>query len=257
MKKLLIVVAAAVLFTVVPSCKKGENDPAFSLKTRKARLAGEYDVSSYTYKIKRDKPDDGASTDLTANIEGSTGTSINYITVPPGDIVILSQDISVNEFSFTIRKDGTWESNFDIIITWTEVVDGIIVKNYEYTERSTLYEAGTWNFIGGQAEEFKNKERVMFNTINQTPGSQTTTVTNYQDGSSNTDETTYFTQELLYPDGATTEIYNIDQLKNKEVILTSDEAFNYYETETEVDGSIDVIYNLVATGETRLVLTAR
>ena len=46
MKKLLLLGAAAmVLVANLSSCKKGENDPFLSLKSRKARLCGEWTVT--------------------------------------------------------------------------------------------------------------------------------------------------------------------------------------------------------------------
>ena len=48
MKNLLLILALVAAFT---SCKKGENDPFLSLKSRKGRLAGDWIVKSATYTL--------------------------------------------------------------------------------------------------------------------------------------------------------------------------------------------------------------
>lgn len=47
MKKTMLAVFAAGLLFATPSCKKGENDPALSLKSRKGRLTAEWTVASF------------------------------------------------------------------------------------------------------------------------------------------------------------------------------------------------------------------
>jgi hypothetical protein len=47
MKKTLLALCAAGLLMAAPSCKKGENDPTLSLKSRKSRLTAEWTVASY------------------------------------------------------------------------------------------------------------------------------------------------------------------------------------------------------------------
>ena len=57
MKYLLRCLAAIVLLAIItalfPACKKGENDPAFSLRSRKSRISGELTMESATW----NKPD--------------------------------------------------------------------------------------------------------------------------------------------------------------------------------------------------------
>lgn len=47
MKKTMFALIGASLLMATPACKKGENDPALSLKSRKGRLTAEWTVSSY------------------------------------------------------------------------------------------------------------------------------------------------------------------------------------------------------------------
>lgn len=132
MKKLLIVLLAVVL--AVPAfqaCKKGKNDPAISLKSRKARLVGEWRLEEGTITITL-----GSNTQvITYN-----GSTASYST---GGSVSYTQTVTVN-------KDDTWESN--------EMNDGDL----------TVQE-GQWYFMGDNKDnEIKNKECVGFVITRQT-----------------------------------------------------------------------------------------
>ncbi|MFT5819476.1 MAG: hypothetical protein ACI8ZM_000700 [Crocinitomix sp.] len=255
MKKLLLVIAAAALFVVVPSCKKGENDPFFSLKSRKARLVGEYEMAAYTYKIIRNNVD-GSTADFSSVSDSETGLTVNVVN-NVGDPTETSYEyLTINHWDFTIRKDGTWESDVDIVITKIDEVDGAVVKSYTSNLQSILFESGTWSFLGGQVDEFKNKERVMFTSLIQNPSGETTTVTEFQDGTSSTDVSVFINQEQGFAEGVNSEVYAIDQLKKDEIILTIDESYTYTESETDA-GAISILFSVVAKGETVLKLVAK
>ncbi|MFH0895150.1 MAG: hypothetical protein V2A54_12010, partial [Bacteroidota bacterium] len=128
-------------------CKKGENDPMFSLKSRKARLAGEWELSegsvttinsgsSYTY-----------SYNGTTCTETSNGTTDTYP---------YTETISYN-------KDGSFEK--------TTTNDGNIYA-----------QEGYWTF-GSKVKEIdlKNKESVIVRVTSTTNTiSGTTTTTTYE-----------------------------------------------------------------------------
>lgn len=114
--------------TTITGCKKGENDPFLSLKSRKARITGEWKLS------------EGSITESYSNLSGSgtflttyTGSTANY----DGTTVGYTEKI-------TIEKDGT----FEVVI----VEDG---------ETNTI--KGNWFFSGKSKDaDLKKKEAIIF-----------------------------------------------------------------------------------------------
>ncbi len=143
-----ITVAVLMLGTLaLESCKKGEGDPALSLRSRKARFAGEWTVSAGK----------GSST------SGSTTTSWVYdgateTTTYPSP---LPQGTDKYTISFTVEKDGTWTS---------------VYTDTDANPDPVLTQTGTWNFTGGVGEA-KNKSSVIMRTLTMTQGSTTVTYT--------------------------------------------------------------------------------
>lgn len=163
-----IVVAALLISSVsLESCKKGEGDPALSLRSRKARLAGEWKVTAGVGKT--------VTGSLTSNwtYDGTTQTT----TVSPFPAITDKFTIE-----YTFEKDGTFK---------------LVNTDNNGSTPSVETTTGTWNFSGGVGEE-KNKSKVILTTLSEVSGSTTTT---YTGGS------------------APTQILDIYQLKNKEIII--------------------------------------
>lgn len=166
MKKILIAVIA--IATLV-GCKKGENDPALSFRSRDARIVGEWKVSNMN---EESSTQDGTpvttSRSTTDKFDGSKKSRtvvINGVTQPP------NPDNNTYDVQLNILKDGTLE--------YTEKVtapNGIV---------STYITQGTWNWLDSK----KNKSTVLLS---------------FSGGTLNGD------------------IYDIDQLKNKEMIFKSE-----------------------------------
>lgn len=143
-----ITVAVLMLGTLaLESCKKGEGDPALSLRSRKARFAGEWTVSAGK----------GSST--------SGGTTISWVydgttetTTYPSP---LPQGTDKYTIAFTIEKDGTWTS---------------VYTDTDANPDPVLTQTGTWNFTGGVGEA-KNKSSVIMRTLTMTQGSSAVTYT--------------------------------------------------------------------------------
>lgn len=164
-----ITVAVLMLGTLaLESCKKGEGDPALSLRSRKARLAGEWTVSAGK------GSQTSGSTTITWTYDGA-----QQITTYPSP---LPQGTDKFTLTMTIEKDGTWTST----LTDTDTNPD---PNY--------VESGTWNFTGGVGEE-KNKSSIVMMVTSRNDGSSTVTYTG-------SDAPTY--------------MYDIYQLKNKEIIV--------------------------------------
>lgn len=145
MKKILI---AFLVLGAVTACKKGENDPFLSLKSRKARITGEWKVTGYEAK---NTNSDGYSS--TSTLNGSILTRVetaNGFTTTEEGIYIES---------YTFNKDNTF--------TRTTTTDD-----------ETLTYTGNWAFGSKSKEgEIKNKETLVLNvtkTVTTTSGGTTT-----------------------------------------------------------------------------------
>jgi hypothetical protein len=148
MKKLLILgIAALATAGTLQSCKKGENDPFLSLRSRKARLAGEWKLTSS--ENKNEQTYMGTTTTSTRTYDGTTETLV----MTPG-----GTSTSEYTITLTIEKDGTY----------TRV----------YTEDGeTTTTKGTWIFLNRSKEnELKNKEAIMLTQTSTSEGGETTTM---------------------------------------------------------------------------------
>jgi hypothetical protein len=219
MKKLLVLsLGALALVANLTSCKKGENDPFLSLSSRKARLAGEWTVSSetrssvnnYTSSVlnpqfQYETVDVKRVTETNYNgsiYNGTQTTTTKYST----STIDLGPEAYVETYKF--EKDGTYEHT---------IVD---VDGQEV-------EKGTWFFLGKNKDlELKKKEAI------------TLTVDSRAITNSNGVTTTYTST------GYDGDVLVIDLLKKKEI------TFIYEYSSTDEDGETN-------TSKTTTKLTAK
>jgi hypothetical protein len=151
-----ITVAALVLLSVsMESCKKGEGDPALSLRSRKARMAGEWKTIS------------GKGSDVSGNTTSSwtyDGATYTSTSGSQSSSYGLTQE-------FTIDKDGTFSS--------TEVQTIVVGPT---TITTTYASKGVWNFTSGVGEQ-KNKSQMVMMTDSQTTTTGSSSSTNTYTGS--------------------------------------------------------------------------
>jgi hypothetical protein len=130
---------------LLAECKKGENDPALSLRTRKARLAGDWRLkegrASITYYTTSSVFNESYMFD---------GSQLKLNTDEPGVPVTY---VAPYVLGLTINKDGSFSCS-------------------ELLGNKSLNGEGSWNFNSGVGER-KSKEYVIF-TINKVSGSKTT-----------------------------------------------------------------------------------
>ncbi len=209
MKKLLIIgIAATMIVANLTSCKKGDHDPFFSLKTRTARLTRKWtvssseDVSMHT-NISNNDPSNIIVTKTVTSFDGYNEKKTYEFTingVATTDIPVIAYGIYTEEFEF--KTDGT----FSKIKNGNEIMEG------------------NWMFLGKNKDaKIKNKEALFLNytktTISDNSGSVTTsTYTGLQ---------------------GTSEVYLIDELKSKEIILIK-EYSNYQSESNNSSGKITI-----------------
>lgn len=215
--------AAAGLLLATPSCKKGENDPGLTFSSRTARVAGEWTVSAYSTSS-RTTNDTGdwwedvstlAGTALDNNNtyhDGATGTET--LTVTP-------RTLDLAEFTF--EKDGTFTRTWNTTTTNTSSFTiGTFTQTTTTVTVSTQSSSGNWSFLGKVKDAYKNKERMVLNTLmNDWKDVETTTVTD-NIGSAAVTTVEEFGGITNYTSGELSETWDIDQLKGKEMIVKMD-----------------------------------
>jgi hypothetical protein len=164
-------------------CRVGDGDPFLSLRSRKARLSGEWNVSS------------GEGSTISTNSSGTQVTTWThdgslYTERSPSGTVIYAMTI---EYEF--EKDGAY--SITTTKTYASPATTIVVSD-----------KGTWNFTGGVGKT-KNKSQLILRAESRVQ----TTINN----------TSSVTQTFTYSgsDSPTT-LYDLYELRNKEVILTRD-----------------------------------
>jgi hypothetical protein len=187
MKKIFISLLSLVILTFyLTSCKKGENDPFFSLQSRKARLIGEWKVTNEDITASEKYLD--SNLNINSNYDGFKKMNITVTQTPKGTSTY--KDSSYYSQTLSIKKDGTYVQS----IVYS---NGI---NINITE-------GTWSFLRkSEINKLKNKEAIFL----------TTTRTTIYNGFG----TNVYVHNNL--DGKT---IVIDQLKNKELIIIDDNSF--------------------------------
>lgn len=127
---------ALVVSMLVPSCKKGEEDPYFSLRSRKNRLVGVWELDAYS---------------LTRDFGNIRSVSFD---ADAGQVVIIDED------SLEVRRNFTWRIEFDreggykAIETERFAVDTVETP-FQFTETRTT--EGQWEFTGGNGEPSKSQ----------------------------------------------------------------------------------------------------
>lgn len=146
MRNIVKLILFAFIITNLASCKKGEDDPFLSVRTRKSRVVGDWTVKSgtmvYSYSNQNSSSSDNvtfsgiAYTDVSSSTYNNTTTSVT----------------NTGTFSYKINfvKDGSFKM--------TQVFDG-----------STYITNGFWNFTSGIGK-LKNKEQIVLNVTSQVDG---------------------------------------------------------------------------------------
>ncbi len=220
-KSLLYLVVLSLVFPLIESCKKGENDPFLSLSSRKSRVEGTWTVSKMTGTNTSSTIMGIATliTNATMNYDGSTET-IEVSAGSAGSTPTTSYDTSHYTNSYTFTKDGTFENNMDYDFPDDPDDDEVIKRT------------GIWTFSGGTGD-IKNKENLILSTT-------ALDLTEIENGNTTTANYTYngnYSED--YDGNPINTVFSIKQLKNKEMILTAkvyntDQSGNYSNTDYEI-----------------------
>ena len=124
-----ILIISSISVLMSSSCKKGEEDPAITLLSRKARLAGDWKLKS-------------GELHLTKKLANGNSTEYNY-NFDPGHYILDSS-----------RSSSSLKGKFDLSISFTR--KGIMNLN-QTMDNENFTSEGTWDFAG-KIGKYKNKE---------------------------------------------------------------------------------------------------
>lgn len=138
-------IVLAVTFTT-SSCKKGENDPSISLRSRTARLSGEWTLSDMNYK--------------TTYVNDSYSSSSVYTYDGTIRTVVSTYKYGENSDSDTDTEAYSDKINFES--------DGSFTREIISGQTKTTYE-GNWMWVNGNDKQgIKNKQSVLLSTTKYT-----------------------------------------------------------------------------------------
>lgn len=150
----------AILTTTMNGCKKGENDPLISLKSRDSRITGIWVLSK---------------------VDMKSANSNNY----SGDIVNSSITDAFDGTSWTHVESGTttsWSYSYEVTIEKDGTFSSVEVSNGDKTE-----ETGYWNWLDSK----KNKTGILLGgsilTIDQLKNKELITIDNTFDKDTDSD----------------------------------------------------------------------
>jgi hypothetical protein len=209
MKKILVL-SLGLLFvgSTFTACKKGENDPFMSMKSRKARVAGEWTVSSSEgTETTKENYQSGGDTYSVVQTEASTYNGVTNTTVTTSVITNLTTAASISDNETTTSTyTETYTFDKEGAFTYTRLT------TYSDGSSNKSESEGTWSFLGkNKTSELKSKEAIMTSTT------KVTTTSTDTDGTATTNVVNY--------DGMVTQMFKIDQLKSKEMIIVAESGY--------------------------------
>lgn len=230
---LVVLSIGALLSPALQSCKKGDEDPALSLRSRKGRLAGDWEVSSYeetTTFTQNSSTFIGPST----NSSSSNGTlKVSYDGKEKQFVTenILnnsfggssSQKVIANgDFKYTFKRDGSFT------LTQTKINEefekeetfSYLLETTTKTETSLTIN-GTWNFVLGVNNDIKNKQLIVLTFVNEeikTKINKEDKLTIKSSGQTNTTNTeTEIAENSDYETTDISQTWELVRLANKEI----------------------------------------
>jgi hypothetical protein len=190
-------------------------------KTTKGKMANEWSVAGFSSEDKTIYADLSQNT-RTVEFDGTELKTVS-VSVPNGGSSSSSEWTgTVNDWTYTIGKDGSWSSSKDVTTASIDSVfdffTGDFIAAYTVTNNVLEENTGVWNFIGKtKIEEFKKNERLLFNAL--TSNYKTTYTYEGEPAEVTTDNYTHSA-------GDATMVYTVVESKSKELQLKSDSEYS-------------------------------
>lgn len=128
-------ISTIIVFTSITGCKKGENDPFLSLKSRRARISGEWKLKEgvVTYQSNFG----GSPTNVTTTYTETTITT-NGASVPYSETLTIGEDgtytLSVTEDGVNVTVSGVWFFVGKIKDLGLKNKEAILLNGQEFSE---------------------------------------------------------------------------------------------------------------------------
>ncbi len=203
MKKisLLLVVIITTISLFFNSCKKGAEDPLISLRSRKARMAGDWKV----VKLISSSTSKNSSTTYITNSTLENGVNSSTSSNTTNGITTTTQESYNETITMSFKKDGTFTTTDNVVYT-----DGS-----GFTQN--VVGSGVWDFMNGVGDA-KKKEYISITYLSYNS-------TSNQNGNFSYNSTKENTAYL----------YQIVGLKNKSLHLVSESNYNSSSGNTDTD----------------------
>jgi hypothetical protein len=216
MKYILKIALLLLIGTVLYSCKKGDEDPAISFRTRKARLTGNWEGTNYSSEINFTNALTNRQTISSKETINAGGSDISIKTESDTKIITATGNISFHNLEIT--KDGNYfySLQYNIVSSYPDSTPSGTKFTVSKKVSKTINKQGKWAFTG-KLDGSKNKENVLFtlNSVKENITTETNTITN---GVSSIVTKSDDTEEI-YETGEIAEVWQIVQLKNKTLKL--------------------------------------
>lgn len=256
---LLIFVTGSLFF----GCKKGPEDPFFSFRSRKVRVAGNYNITAYTETFKKVFPETGKTSEQhEITITGTSySSSVKYLGLTSklgGDSMLTTEFPTKTGWKVT----GTvikYTMDFDKRGDLTGVFEYKIEAKKSFSEAAPPYDTvititrknefnGSWDFLTG-VDNYKKKERISLIYEDNQVTETWVYVKKYTDETpSPPSETKQSFHSFRYANGENSEVFEIKELRTKKMVFH--QFIEDYEIERTDTGS----YAISESGERTITL---
>jgi hypothetical protein len=224
MKHLLYCVLSCVLGFGFFACRKGEGDPAVSLRTRTARLCGDWTVNAMLEESHYTTADSGTIF-TNSNSSRLITTSIRYNRIELRSSYFNSSGTSESVWTgaykskYVFKKDGS----FTVVEFISDYYDYNATAQNKNVWHYSYEHSGTWAFVDGKGKDYKNKERIVLSYLHTR---YSRTITDPKGSRNN------FFQDYVYGAGQKTETWDIGTLRNKELMIHRSELETTWSSST-------------------------
>lgn len=231
---ILLVLLAVVILPIFTGCfGVGEDDPFISLRTRKARVIGDWEVNTYYKNVQQIYGIDN-NTVLRVITDVQSEEWLETTTIIGSDEDPVEVEGTVLDNIMTFDKNGYFTSVYEYQIVTKETDVDLITTTTTFTVKETM--DGTWNFLAG-IDDYSNKERISLVLLNSRIVHTTVEEIQPEDPEEDPEQnTTVEAWTYNYENGEMSHLWELDMLKNKEIHM-SQNINNFYQSTADIAGS--------------------
>ncbi len=227
---LLIIVLSSIL--VFDGCKRGDDDPFFSIRSRKARVTGDWTFDSFESNVNQFFINSGYKATVDFKLNGESISIKTDSIQTPHDTTKTVNGI-VKEATYRFDKNSKMEYRFDYELTWLKTT---VDENTNYTTEEKIVTTvknratGSWNFVSNVEKngvhKYKNKERLSL--IFETNNENTTIVSTVKVSDENYTQLSYnynvtsTSNEHKYANGENAQVWTLRELRNNKIVMDRD-----------------------------------